>query len=243
MAGTGSVSLSVVIPVHNESGVLEETVEELLESLEGLGNSSFEIILSEDGSRDSSPEIARQLATRHECVKSIHSDSRLGKGEAVSRGFRQARGDILLFVDADLATDLQHLQHLIGPIEEGEAEIAIGCRYGSKDVERPIHRDIASRAYNWSVRKLLASDFHDHQCGFKAFERRAFESLDPSVTEKGFFWDTEILLEAQSLGFEVVEVPVSWKASKDSKVRLSRDSVYFGRKIIGAVWERKIWQG
>ncbi len=242
MPGTQPVSLSVVIPVHNESEVLERTVEELLESLEGLRISSYEIILSEDGSSDSSREIGRDLAARHECVKSIHSDRRLGKGEAVSRGFRQGRGDILLFVDADLATDLKHLKQLVAPLEEGKAEIAIGCRYGDEHVDRSPHRELASRAYNWTVRNLLASEFRDHQCGFKAFKRGAFESLDSVVTEKGFFWDTEVLLEAQERDIEVVEVPVSWQASDDSKVRLSRDSLYFGKKICEAVWSKRLWQ-
>ncbi len=240
MAGIQSVSLSVVVPVHNESDVLEETVEELLESLEELGAGAYEIIISEDGSSDATKQIARRLASQNECVKSIHSDRKLGKGEAVSRGFRAAQGDILVFVDADLAADLQHLRQLTRPLEDGEAEIAIGCRYGEKEVERALHREIASRVYNWAVRNLLGSGLQDHQCGFKAFERRAFESLEGRVSEKGFFWDTEILLEAKSLGIDVVEVPISWRANDNSKVRLTRDSLYFGKKVLEAAWVRRV---
>lgn len=232
---SGEKTVSVVIPVHNEADYIEDTVSAVLRKLEALGG-SHELLLSEDGSRDGSRDITRRIARENECVTSLNSDVRLGKGAAVKRGFDSAAGDILVFFDADLSTGLEDLERLIDPIRTGAADIAIGTRYGPREVDRSTRRQVSSSLYNHAVRLLLGSELQDHQCGFKGFSRAAYNQLH--VEEDGFFWDTSVLLRAQELGLDIAEVPVSWSPRGGSKVSLSREGIYFAQKLLSGVLRR-----
>jgi len=219
------VSVSVVLPAYNESPTITSAVEDTLNHLKNfLPAGSYELIIAEDGCTDNTPKIASDLAIKHDEVRHYHSPSRLGRGEALNRAFEIAKGDTLVYLDSDLATDNVHLEQLITAVHSGSADIATGSRwFPGAQTKRPFHRSILSKGFNTLVRFLLRSKLYDHQCGFKAFNREIFFKLSPSLKDTHWFWDTEILVKAQNSNFNVFEFPVSWTPQKDTKVDIARD--------------------
>ncbi|MDZ7849279.1 MAG: flippase-like domain-containing protein [Halodesulfurarchaeum sp.] len=237
-----AVAVSVVLPAYNEEATIESTVETTLETLEEfLAPGEFEVIIAEDGCEDRTPEIADRLAATDDRIRHDHSEERLGRGEALNRAFEAAAGDTLVYFDTDLATDMAHLEELIESVKSGEYDLATGSRWmPGEEADRPPKRAISSRGFNFLVRTLLGSQLRDHQAGFKAFSREAFEELRPIVKDTHWFWDTEMLVKAQRRGFAVKEFAVNWTPKGDSKVDLVRDVLGMGSQILRTAWELRV---
>ncbi|MFT4904974.1 MAG: uncharacterized membrane protein YbhN (UPF0104 family) [Natronomonas sp.] len=231
--------VSVVLPAYNEADTIEHTVTVTLSTLESfLPDGSFEVIVAEDGCADATPEIATRMAEEDDRVRHFHSDERLGRGGALERAFRASDGDVLVYFDTDLATDMAHLEELVESVRSGEYDIATGSRRmpGEKQ-EREPERGVASTGYNALVRLFLRSPMYDHQCGFKAFDREALLDLLNDVEDDHWFWDTEILVRAQRAGYDVKEFPVEWEPKGDTKVDLVRDVLGMGSGILRLWWQ------
>jgi len=237
-----AVEVSVVLPAYNEAASIEETVSATLDRLAAfLPAGSFEVIVAEDGCADRTPEIAARLASEDDRVRHVHSDERLGRGAALEYAFRQAAGDTLVYFDTDLATDMAHLEELVESVRTGGYDVATGSRMlPDSDADRPAKRGVPSRGYNALVRLVLRSDLADHQCGFKAFSREAFEELANAVEDDHWFWDTEMLVRAQRRGLGVHEFPVAWTPKGDSKVDLVRDVLGMGGQILRTFWQLSV---
>ncbi|WP_207590791.1 flippase-like domain-containing protein [Halomontanus rarus] len=237
-----SVAVSVVLPAYNEAGTIQHAVEATLETLASfLPDGRFEVIVAEDGCNDRTPEIASELAADDERIRHVHSDERLGRGGALEYAFRAADGETLVYFDTDLATDMRHLEELVEAVHSGEYDIATGSRrmHGRK-VDRPASRDIPSTGFNRLVRLCLRSELHDHQCGFKAFDREALFSILEDVEDAHWFWDTEVLVRAQRAGYRIKEFPVDWTPREDTKVDLIRDVVGMGSQIARTWWQLSV---
>jgi uncharacterized membrane protein YbhN (UPF0104 family) len=241
-SGYPGVEVSVALPAYNEERTIEETIETTLDRLESfLPAGSFEVLIAEDGCEDRTPEIAARFAEEDKRVRHIHSDERLGRGGALEYAFDAAYGDVLAYFDADLSTDIKHLEELIGRIRSGEYDVATGSRWmPGQHEKRPAKRRIPSRGYNFFVRLFLRSGLRDHQCGFKTFSREAFESLRDDIKDEHWFWDTEILVHAQRNGFSVKEFPVDWTPKEDTKVDLVGDIFGMGGQILRTWWQLSI---
>ncbi|MFW5965116.1 MAG: flippase-like domain-containing protein [Halodesulfurarchaeum sp.] len=237
-----AVEVSVVLPAYNEAETIEGTVSVTLEALATfLEVGTYEVIVAEDGCTDQTPEIAARLAKEDKRVRHVHSEQRLGRGAALNRAFDKAAGDTLVYFDTDLATDMSHLEHLVESVRSGEYDLATGSRWmPGEEADRPPKRAISSRGFNWLARVLLGSDIRDHQAGFKAMSREAFEQLRPQVQDTHWFWDTEMLVKAQRAGFAVEEFAVDWTPKGDSKVDLVRDVLGMGSQILRTAWELRI---
>ncbi len=231
--------VSVVLPAYNEAATIERTVEVTLETLGAfLPDSSFEVIVAEDGCDDRTPEIASRIARADRRVRHVHSDERLGRGGALERAFRASDGDVLVYFDTDLATGMHHLEELIESIRTDGYDVATGSRWMPENVaNRPLRRDVASRGFNALARLVLRSRLRDHQCGFKAFDRDALFALVDDVEDDHWFWDTELLVRAQRAGFGVREFPVDWEPKGETKVDLIRDVVGMGSGIVRLWWQ------
>lgn len=218
MQRDGGIGLSIIIPVYNEEKRLESTVRAVDAELGKMGK-DYEIIIAEDGSSDQTLSIAKRLENGR--IKVVHSGARLGKGKAIQNASLSARGDIIAFMDADLAADLSYLPALVESVEKG-ASIAIGSRYvPGSIIKRRFLRDFYSRAFNLIVAILWNSKVKDHQCGFKAFRRDAVVPWIGEVQSKSWFWDAEFLVRAQEKGLSVAEVPIRWDEASSSKFRFS----------------------
>jgi glycosyltransferase involved in cell wall biosynthesis len=228
-------SVTAIIPVFNDRPSLEVALPASLETLAKITD-DFEIIVAEDGSTDGSAEYVREFETKNPKIRLFHSDTRLGRGTALNRAIREAKGTIVCYYDVDLATDMQHLPELVAAIENG-ADIATGSRLLPKsDIKRTGGREIASRSYNFLVRTILGSRLFDHQCGFKAFNKATILPVLPTIRSNHWFWDTELLVRAQKAGFTVTEFPVKWRAGKGTTVRV-KDVFGMGSAILRLWWQ------
>jgi len=236
----GSVEVSVVFPAYNEAASLESAVGKVTQALNDF-SSSYELIIAEDGSKDGTDKIAAALAEKYPFVKHIHREKRLGRGAALKNAFKQSSGEVLVYMDLDLATDLEHLKTLVKAVESGDYEFATGSRMlPESNVKRSGTRNIASKTYNFMVRAVLGSKVKDHQCGFKAFRREPLMQLLDEVGASHWFWDTEILVRAHRRGYRIKEIPVLWNSGRETKVRLFHDSLYMGWQILSLWWHLKM---
>jgi len=221
--------ISVILPAHNEGRILQSTVKRL-EKVLGRCFDDFEIIISEDGSTDDTVKIAKSLKSKK--VRLLSNGKRAGKGAAITSAASYAKGDILVFMDTDLASEPSHVKELVDYIEKGSA-IVIGSRYLKESkAKRKIVRHIASKSFNFLVRALLGSTLTDHQCGFKAFRKDLTLPVMDEIKEKGWFWDTELLVRAQRHGLKIKEIPIEWREAADSRFNLINDSYMMGLGLL-----------
>jgi len=229
------IEISAVLPVYNDREALSRAIPRSIEVLERISE-RIELIVAEDGSTDGSAELANAAGLNDPRIRLLHSDERLGRGRALQRAIQASRGTVVCYYDVDLATDIEHLPELVGAIREGAA-LATGSRLMTgSSVRRTGEREIASRGYNFLVRQCLGSQIHDHQCGFKAFDRALVLPLLPTVQAAHWFWDTELLVRAQKAGLRVHEFPVRWKAGKGTTVRV-KDVFEMGSSIFKLWWQ------
>jgi glycosyltransferase AglD len=227
--------ITAIIPVYNDRLALERAIPESLKVLSAIAE-DFEVIVAEDGSTDGSAEFVREYESTSSRVRLLHSDKRQGRGPALNRAIRGAKGSIVCYYDVDLATDMQHLPELVDSIRKG-TDISIGSRLlPNSDIQRTEGRDIASRSYNFLVRHILGSRLFDHQCGFKAFNKARILPILVTIRPSHWFWDTELLVRAQRLGFTVTEIPVHWRAGKGTTVRV-KDVFEMGSSILRLWWQ------
>ena len=232
-----SVQVSVVFPAYNEANYLDAAVEKTAQTLKEFV-SSYEIIIAEDGSTDGTAERSEELAQEYPFVKHVHGEKRLGRGTALSNAFKQSKGEVLVYMDLDLAADLKHLKLLVEAVSVEGYDFATGSRMlPESKVERTLRRSMSSKTYNFFVRHILGSKLRDHQCGFKAFKREPTLRLLDEIAAHHWFWDTEILVRAQKKGYKIEEIPVEWKSGRKTKVNLLRDSYNMGKQVIKLWWQ------
>lgn len=232
--------VSVVLPAYNEVGQLEGAVTKTSQALKEYGY-SFEIAIAEDGSTDGTAKRAEDLAQEFPYVKHIHREKRLGRGMALNNAFRQCIGEVFVYMDLDLATDLKYVKPLVDAITVEGYEFSTGSRMlPESKVERSLSRSISSKTYNFLVRHMLGSRLRDHQCGFKAFKKEPVLSLIDEVGATHWFWDTEIMVRAYRHGYRIKEIAVEWKSGKGTKVNLFKDSWNMFWQIMNLWWKLKI---
>ena len=211
--------VDIVIPVYNEQRVLAESVQRLHRF---LGESDFpydwRIVIADNASDDDTFAVARGLARRLDRTEVLHL-ARKGRGLALRHAWGHSGAAVLAYMDVDLSTDLRALAPLVAPLFSGHSEVAIGTRLsrGSR-VTRGPRREFISRAYNRLLAISLRARFSDAQCGFKALTATAARELLPTVTDDGWFFDTEMLIAAQRRGMRIHEVAVDWVDDPDSRV-------------------------
>ncbi len=227
--------VSVVLPVYNEASRLEKSVNEVVRRMDAI-KLPYELIIAEDGSTDGTYELAKKIADRNRKIKVLHSEKKLGRGLALKRSFSAAKGDVLCYIDADMATDPSCIKELVG-YGKGN-DVAIGSRHiKGAVVERPFIRIAVSRFYYWALRIALDCDIYDFQCGFKSFSRRYFENEIMHIKETGWPWDTIAIINALKKGYSVKEFPVTWKETRSAPknlkfMRLLDDAIVHGRTLV-----------
>lgn len=232
------IEVSLIFPAYNEAEGLEKAVYKAMDVLKEI-SSSYEIIIAEDGSTDGTDRIASKLSREHPHVLHIHSDQRLGRGLALKNATKSSRGQIIAYSDVDLATDMKYLKKLVESLKEGY-DIAIGSRMlPESKVSRTFSRKLASKSYNFIVRKILGSKIRDHQCGFKAYKREPLLKILEDTEATHWFWDTEMLVRASLKGYRIKEIPVEWKSGRETKVHLFKDSLSMGWQILKLWWKLK----
>jgi dolichyl-phosphate beta-glucosyltransferase len=217
--------LSIVIPAYNESKRIGETLKHMKEFLVEKPY-SWEIVLVDDGSNDSTIQVAQEQITDSR-LRIIVNPRNLGKGASIRNGMLEAKGEYLLFSDADLSTPIEELDRLLNHCQKGYG-VAIGSRALKESqlvLRQAWYREFMGRVFNIMVRLIVLGGIRDTQCGFKMFTRRAAMAIFPKQKLKGFAFDVELLLLARKAGYRIKEVPVRWINSPSSKVSALRDSL------------------
>lgn len=219
------IELSLFIPVYNEEKIIEKNLSKIFKKLNEL-NFDYEVIVSDDGSVDSTERIVKKLEKKYKNLRVYRSEKNLGRGEILSVSFKMANGKYIGFMDIDLATNLNHIQDLIENLKN--ADVVTGSRWLNKSlVKRGFFRRMISFFYNkFLLRILFNSKVKDHQCGFKGFKKDVALKLVEEcgiVKDRRWAWDTEMLIRAQRHGYAIKEFPVEWDAGNRSTFKILRD--------------------
>jgi dolichyl-phosphate beta-glucosyltransferase len=221
-ASTASVDISIVIPAFNEANRLLASLDDVVAFMDAH-HPSYEILIVDDGSTDATAALVRERTRQTPRLRLESYPLNRGKGYAVRHGVERARGALVLFSDADLSTPIADLDKLLRAIDAG-ADVAIGTRAHPESdvrVRQPFYRDRAGKLFNRLVRLLLLPDLNDTQCGFKLFRRDSVAPVFRDLREERFAFDVELLYLAARRGLRIVEIPVTWVNSPDSRVRFT----------------------
>jgi glycosyltransferase involved in cell wall biosynthesis len=222
--------LTIVLPAFNEAARLPVSIPVLAEYLAARSGTT-EVILVDDGSTDDTVRIGSELlnAIPHSGVLQLGAHA--GKGAAVRAGVARATGHDIVFMDADLATDLEFLDPLVESLTD--VDIAIGSRSAPGAITSGVtpSSDAAHRLFNTLSRSLTGLPITDFQCGFKGFRASTGRLLFHLIRERGYAFDVELLALADRLGLSIREVPIHWRAVRGSHVRIVVDSVHMSYQV------------
>jgi dolichyl-phosphate beta-glucosyltransferase len=217
--------LSVVIPAYNEQSRLPATLASVHEYLTQRG-SDFEILVVDDGSHDSTPDIVQTFANEHVGVRLLSYQPNQGKGHAIRTGILSAKGNLILIDDADGSSPIIELERLERAITGG-ADIAIGSRAkpdDSRQVKALAYRKFVGNTFNFIVQRLLLPGIYDTQCGFKLFKAEKARDIFSVSEINGYGFDVEVLHIAKLRGYRIAEVGINWHNVEGSKVNVLVDS-------------------
>lgn len=207
-----------MLPAFNEESRIGPTLEKYLVALESTGL-PFEVLVIVDGS-DHTSEVAQRLG--HRGVQVISEGRKLGKGGAIIAGFRNARFDIVGYVDADGSLSASDLLQMLGEMSRSDTDCLIASRWlpGSRWIRKePFRKRFASRGFNLLTRGLLRLPFRDTQCGAKLYRGQLIDLLLPQVRVTNLTTDVGFLFHAHRAGAKITELPVTWDDDPRSKFR------------------------
>jgi glycosyltransferase involved in cell wall biosynthesis len=165
--------LSVVIPVFDEEKSLDSLYIQLKSALESLGK-SYEIIFVDDGSKDNSWSVLERLHGSDEDIKGIQFRQNFGKAAALSAGFKYAKGEVIITMDADLQDDPGEISNFIKKLEEGY-DLVSGWRFKRQD---RFSKTLPSKFFNYLTSLLTRIELHDFNCGFKAYRKEVVKDIE-----------------------------------------------------------------
>lgn len=223
---------SLIIPAYNEGRRLGGSLHVLADYLGGVGY-PYEILIVDDGSTDDTPAVIAEVAASNPAVRAIVHRPNRGKGHAVRAGMLAARGDYLMFTDADLSIPITITADFLAALRGGY-DIAIASRWhpdSSNIVPPPLPRRIMGAIFRWCVRRLVISDVRDTQCGCKGYRADVARRLFGQSRIDRFSFDAEVIFLAARAGYRIKEVPFALRYTPGSSVRPIRDSLLMLRDL------------
>ena len=228
----GGPQLSLVLACYNESVVFRDSVAEILEMLDAI-RVTYEVIFVDDRSQDDTRTLIDDMI-RHDrghSLRRIFHEENAGRGGTVADGIREARGDIVGFIDIDLEVHARYILSCILAIRNG-ADVAVGRRHNRFRLQA-LPRILLSRAYVSLVRWALSVPLDDTESGFKFFRRARILQVLDETQDTRWFWDTELMVRAHRRGYRIEEIPCLFarRFDKPSTVRLVPDALEYFRKL------------
>ena len=199
------MKLSIVMPVYNEQRTLAEIVSRVQATAW-----EKELILVNDGSKDGSRAIMDELARKHANIRCFHHDVNRGKGAALSTGFRQVQGDVVLIQDADLEYDPGDYGVLLRPIVEGKADVVFGSRFSGAPYAR-VHlfwHYVGNRMLTLASNMFTNLNLSDMETCYKVFKRDIADRID--IRSRSFAVEPELAAKVAKLRARVYEVPITY---------------------------------
>ena len=216
--------MTVVIPAYNERRRLGPTLEAVSNFLAAQSYEA-DVIVVDDGSTDGTPELVEAHQRRDPNIHLVRNPGNCGKGYAVRHGMLEARGEWILFSDADLSTPIEELAKLLSAAQSAGAAVAIGSRAVNRSlvsIHQSVFREASGRIFNLLVRTITALQFCDTQCGFKLYRKDAAKQIFRLQQLDGFSFDVEDLFLAKRQGLRIIEVPVRWANVEGTKVSFTK---------------------
>ena len=233
-----NIFLSLVFPAYNEKDRLESAVDRTITYFDSL-KIEYEIIIVNDGSKDNTFEIIKQLIQKYSNNKiiGITYSKNGGKGYAVKTGMNFIRGEYVLMLDSDGATDIRDYEKLMSSVKENDFSLAIGSRkIILENVERVWYRNIMGVVNNIIVQELIGvKGIKDTQCGFKLFTRKAARVIFNNMHIVRWAFDVEMLYICRKCNILVKEVPVNWKEVPGSKLVVVTATISFFRDYFAMI--------
>jgi glycosyltransferase involved in cell wall biosynthesis len=196
--------LSVFFPAYNEEANLAETIEKAIPTIKKVAD-IYEVIIIDDGSKDRTAEIAKDLAKKYKFIKVVQHHPNRGYGGAFKSGIYNSKYEWITFTDADGQFDFSELTKLIEKQEESSADLVIGY-YLKRAVG--FQRILGSKIWEWTVFFLFGLKVTDTDCGFKLFRKKVVDTIPKLQAERGPFINSEFLIQAKRAGFKFAEVGV-----------------------------------
>jgi glycosyltransferase involved in cell wall biosynthesis len=217
--------VTVIIPAYNEEVLIEDTVNKVKQALDEMSNKyPWELILVDDGSKDKTGAIMDKLAFTDSHISVVHHKANYGIGRALKTGFKEASGDIIITLDADLSYSIEHIEKLLRKMEETDADIVSASCYapGGKVENVPFKRALMSRIGNILLTHAMGRNITIATCMVMACKREAIKSLDLVSDDKDL--TPEMLYKAIKLGLRIEEIPATlrWSNSKLNKAKMKK---------------------
>ena len=210
--------LSLIIPAYNEENIIKNTLEQIIKFLSEK-RYEWEVIVVDDGSHDQTAKIADKFNKKK--VEVIRYDINRGKGRALKEGIQKAKGDFIIFSDADLSVPISNIDKFLTTLIK--VDVVIGSRRipGAKIlVHQPLIREALGRGYTWLTKFVTGVSVADFTCGFKGFTKKSAKEIFSKTLISRWAYDSEILFLAKKLRYKVIEIPVEWKNREDTRVVL-----------------------
>lgn len=187
---------------------------------------TYEIVIVDDGSSDGTPALARELLQEEPDYSILPQAQNMGKGHSVKVGMLAAKGQYVLFTDADLSTPPTELDKFWQWLDAGY-DVVIGSRkMAGADVQKhqPLWRESLGKVFTLLTNRIATRNISDVTCGFKCFSYDAAHTLFGLSLLSDWSFDAEIMFLAQRHGYRIKQVPVSWHDEPGTKVRLWKDA-------------------
>lgn len=224
--------VSVILPAYNEEKRITKTLDTLCRFMEGaFGAAEYEILAVDDGSTD---ETSRVISTHMgKNIRPLTYSPNRGKGGAVKYGVEHARGDVIIFTDADLPYPPENIGKAVRMFEKSAYDLILGNRESTENGQKyPWYRSLMSHGFSWVVDLILNLHVPDTQCGFKCFRRAAAEEIFRKTTLTGWGFDVELIFLAKKLGLSIGRIPVElFHENSGSKIRVVHDTLTMIREV------------
>jgi glycosyltransferase involved in cell wall biosynthesis len=229
-------ALTIIVPSYNEELRLPPSLELIASYIQKSGRET-EVLVVDDGSKDKTAAVAEAFRAQIPLLRVVANGKNRGKGYSVRHGMQEARGESVLFTDADLSAPIEEADKLLAALPK--YDVAIGSRALDRSliaVHESGFREFAGIVFNKIVRIVLWLPFVDTQCGFKAFRRERCRIIFEQQRIERFGFDPELLYLARHHGLKSVEIPVRWAHSPATKVNMLRDSVQMFLDVFTIRW-------
>lgn len=214
------LKLSIIIPAYNEEKKIAKDIEEAEEFIK-KNNIDGEVIVSTDGITDKTNDIVSKLQKKYKKLLLLADKGKIGKGAAIKKGVKIAKGEYILFADAGLCVPYHDAKRGLALLLKGY-DCAMGSRAvtGSKILKKqPLYRYLGSKLFKALIHKVLQIPSHikDTQCGFKLYRSSVAKKVFGELKTNKMMFDIEIILRLKKYNYKMVSFPVEWKNDEDTK--------------------------
>ena len=226
------MKITLLIPMYNEEKIIDATLLEVSSYMKETFRDGYEILFVNDGSRDGCASHVEGFPDP--CVRLVSYEENRGKGYAIRRGVMEARGDVIIFTDCDLAYGTGVILPFYEVLSaEGGADVAVGSRAKHPDGYRGYSflRRLVSRAYLFVLRFFGGLKLSDSQCGCKGFRKEMGKRIFSFCEVDRFAFDLEVLMIGKKLGCKIAEMPVKIINHRESTVNLVKDAMRMIRDV------------